>query len=418
MSRLPLEYRLLGALACTPRWALEIADAGSPLAGPFATDATRRLYETICAVAAADPRAGMLAVIEACAHGTAPEWNAASVTGLLEDGEPAFVSLAAVQSAAAACAEQHRRRKLMAAGRAFARDAESDPEAAEVALRETLTLAAPTKTVTRADHLDAALTLRREGHQPGTGLTTGLRQIDAITRPWRPGWLVVLGARPSVGKSTIAGQIAAHVAQQHGPVALVSLEMTAPEIGARLIRHLEAQQGYSDQQARDALAAAPLHLLPASRWSITRLETEVARLHARTPLRLLVVDYGQLLVGSDRKAPILQQHEEITGRLKALALRLACTVLVLAQLHREEADKTPGLGSFRSSGSYEQDADLALLLYRAKEAEQTPFGAPLPLVLDIAKHRHGPIGRALLEFDGEAFTFRDRLPTFAGGMAR
>ncbi len=341
MSRLPLEYRLLGALACTPRWALEIADAGSPLAGPFASDAARRLYETICAVAAADPRAGMLAVIEACTHGTAPEWNAASVTGLLEDGEPAFISLAAVQSAAAACAEQHRRRKLMAAGRAFARDVEADPEAAEVALRETLTLAAPTKTVTRADHLDAALTLRREGHQPGTGLTTGLRQIDAITRPWRPGWLVVPALAPCGNHHRWADRRpcrpAARTRGWSGP------RDDRPRNGRAPHPHLEAQHGHSDQQARDTLDAALLHLLPASRWSITRLETEVARLPPARR-RLLVVDYGNEHVGSDRKAPILQQHEEITGRLKALAPMAGLhRAHALAQPVREEADKTPGL---------------------------------------------------------------------------
>ncbi len=263
-------------------------------------------------------------------------------------------------------------------------------------------------------------------HRQGglSGLATGFPDFDKMTDGLRGGEMIVIAARPSMGKTSLAMNIAEHVAvEQQKPVAVFSLEMTSTSLVERMLfsrARMNLQSVRSGFMAgRDfpklvtaagKLSSAPLHIDDTPGLSILQLRARARRLHHQHGVKLIVIDYLQLLHSTSRRASDNRQQEiaEISGGVKALAKELNVPVIVLAQLNREmERDKNrkPRLSDLRESGAIEQDADLVGLLYKSNSGEddesvprEEVAGEGVPVNLLIAKQRNGPTGDVNLTF--------------------
>jgi replicative DNA helicase len=252
------------------------------------------------------------------------------------------------------------------------------------------------------------------------GLATGYPDFDRMTCGLRGGEMIVIAARPSVGKTSLAMNIAEHVAvDQQLPVGVFSLEMTAESLVERMIcsRAKVSVQGgrltESDfpkiSSASGKLALSKLHIDDTPALSILQLRAKARRMWQQFGIKLFIVDYLQLLHarGETRQ----QEITTISGGLKALAKELNVPVIVLSQLNREverEKGRKPRLADLRESGAIEQDADLAGLLYKAdpedrkkaakEEDDDAMAREVIPVNLLIAKQRNGPTGDVYLTF--------------------
>lgn len=256
-----------------------------------------------------------------------------------------------------------------------------------------------------------------------SGLPTGFNDLDRLTSGLHPGEMIVVAARPSVGKTSLAMNIAEHVAVDlRVPVGVFSLEMTAESLVMRLlcsrarVNLRSVREGFLAERdfpkltgAAGKLAGAPLFIDDTSGLSILQLRAKARRLAQQHGIKLFVVDYLQLLHSTSRRADNRQQEiSDISGGVKALAKELHVPVLVLSQLNRDVekrgAGESPRLSDLRESGAIEQDADLVGLLYRdtkGKEDEDAGRDADeeaLPIKLYIAKQRNGPTGDVNLTF--------------------
>lgn len=252
---------------------------------------------------------------------------------------------------------------------------------------------------------DAIAELRVRSSGERIGLPTGFVDLDRLTGGLRPGQLVVLGARPAMGKSAAALGMALHVARTAGPVLFVSAEMGAGELGTRVLagggvpsdRLLAGRLDDLDfarlEARRAELTGVPLMIDDSPGTTLLVIRGRARRQAARGGLALLVVDYLQL-IGAERRGTRREAEvAEISRGLKALARELSCPVLAVAQLNRGvelRADKRPVLADLRESGQLEQDADLVLLLHRP--AVYDLDADPRAAELIVAKHRNGPTG--------------------------
>jgi replicative DNA helicase len=259
------------------------------------------------------------------------------------------------------------------------------------------------------DHMEA---MHRNAGKT-TGVPTGLSDLDRLTGGLQPGDMVVVAARPSVGKTSLAMNIADHAAVECKlPVAVFSLEMTAKALAVRLVcararvNLKDVRDGLLSEHdfpklaaAAGKLANAPLYVDDSSGLSVGQLKAKARRLWQQHGVKLFVVDYLQLLHATGRKAENRQQEiTQISGGLKELAKETGVPVLVLSQLNRELEKRGPGerprLSDIRESGSVEQDADLVGLLYNNEddgEQEQRDRAA-VPVRIFVAKQRNGPTG--------------------------
>ncbi|MFM1768565.1 MAG: hypothetical protein RJA22_1094 [Verrucomicrobiota bacterium] len=253
-----------------------------------------------------------------------------------------------------------------------------------------------------------------------TGLGTGFTDLDKMTTGLQPGDMVVIAARPSMGKTSLAMNIAEHVAVDlRLPVGVFSLEMTAQSLVMRLlcsrarINLRNVTSGFLSERdlpriggVAQTLAAAPLFIDDTSGLSILQLRAKARRMFQQFQIKLFVIDYLQLLHSSSRKADNRQQEiADISNGVKQLAKDLNVPVIVLAQLNREmekEKNRKPRLSDLRESGSIEQDADLVAMLYREQrdddEGGPSPDQDAVPVNLLIAKQRNGPTGDVPLTF--------------------
>jgi len=257
-----------------------------------------------------------------------------------------------------------------------------------------------------------------EQKRPVTGLATGFPELDRYTRGLQPGSLVILGGRPSQGKSSLAAQIALHVAQEQH-VAFFSVEMSEQEQAFRILATLgqidghRLQCGQLGQRDYGRLTHAFTEMQALKLWidetgGLTPLQvrSRARRLKARAGLGLIVVDYLQLL--DHGRSESREQAVSQTARLlKRIAKELKVPVLALAQLSRQadqRADPRPRLSDLRESGSLEQDADLVLLIYRPPT--QDAMGPP-PAEVIIAKSRNGPTTTIPMRWLGEQYRFEE-----------
>ena len=303
----------------------------------------------------------------------------------------------------------------------------------------------------------AAKAYQRDGKL--SGLSTGLRDLDARMGGLQASDLIILAGRPGMGKTSLATNIAYNVAkawqgevQPDGSIASVnggivgffSLEMSAEQLATRIIAERSGipsssirRGGISESDfevLRDVsieLASLPFYVDETGGLSIAQLVARARRLKRQRGLDLLVIDYIQLLQGSAKRASEgrVQEITEITTSLKALAKELAVPIIALSQLSRQvenREDKRPQLSDLRESGSIEQDADVVLFVYReeyylaAKEPrpnteEHAKWMADMAMMhgkaeVIIGKQRHGPTGTVSLQFDASVTRFGDLAP--------
>jgi replicative DNA helicase len=376
----------------------------------------------------------------------------------------------------------HLRRQLIAIGEdtvnnAYKHDLEEDAarqiEAAETKLFDLATTGQhegsfqPFKTALSKAITLAEAAFKRAGRT--TGVSTGFTDLDKLLGGLHPSDLIVLAGRPSMGKTALATNIGFHAAASFRPtkapdgrtvaedgavVGFFSLEMSAEQLATRILSE-ESQVG-SDRirrgdvshadferfvQASQRLASVPFFIDDTPALTIGGLRTRARRLMRQQGLGLVIVDYLQLLRGSDAENRV-QEISEITRGLKALAKDLNVPVLALSQLSRnveQREDKRPMLADLRESGSIEQDADVVMFVFREEYylARKEPtkiehdddrafneayekWANRLQEVhgtaeIIIGKQRHGPVGKVTLRFDGETTRFEnfapgDRLP--------
>ena len=259
------------------------------------------------------------------------------------------------------------------------------------------------------------LTKLYEDKEMITGVPTGFTDLDRMTSGFQPGDLVLLAARPSMGKTALALNVAEHVALRKSlPVGIFSLEMSKQQLLMRflcaesLVDAHKVRTGYIGKddfrQLIDALALvtrAPLYIDDSSSLTIMEMRAKARRLKAEHGLSLLIVDYLQLMSGYGRVENRVQEISGISRGLKALAKELEVPVIALSQLSRapeqRQGDHRPQLSDLRESGSIEQDADVVLFIYREevyKRDEENEGKADLI----ISKQRNGPIGLVKLAF--------------------
>jgi len=254
-----------------------------------------------------------------------------------------------------------------------------------------------------------------------TGIATGFGDFDKMTTGLHGGEMIVVAARPSIGKTSLAMNIAEHVALElKQPVGVFSLEMTADQLILRMlcsrarVNLRNVRDGFLAERdfpklsgAAGKMANAPLYIDDTGGLAILQLRAKARRMWQQYGIKLFVIDYLQLLHSPSRRAENRQQEiAEISGGIKALAKELDVPIIVLSQLNRELEKRGPGerprLSDLRESGAIEQDADLVGLLYReVKDGEDDADAAlreALAVKLFIAKQRNGPTGDVDLTF--------------------
>ena len=252
-----------------------------------------------------------------------------------------------------------------------------------------------------------------------TGVASGFKDLDSLTWGFQRAEMIVLAARPSMGKTSLAlnmAEAAAMPRKGEGVATLIfSLEMSAAQLALRMLcsrarinmkllrEGLLSKQG--DDQAKiitaaDEFSKSPLFIDDSSHLSIMELRAKARRVHARHKLGFIIIDYLQLLSPTDPRVPREQQVAEASRGLKALAKELNLPVLVLSQLNRasEKENRAPRLADLRESGSIEQDADVVLMLARPKDADEKFQVASDSAELIVAKQRNGPVGELKLTF--------------------
>jgi replicative DNA helicase len=252
------------------------------------------------------------------------------------------------------------------------------------------------------------------------GTTSGFKDLDGMTGGFVPGNLIVLAARPGMGKSALVTNIAENAAlQAEKPVALFSLEMSEAEIAQRLvasqasIKGEDLRRGRVDEQrwpkilaACQKLAAAPLYIDDTSDLGTTEIRAKARRLHQQSSdgLGLVIVDYLQLMRAPPRVENRVQQVGEMSRGLKLLAKELNVPVIALSQLSRapeQRTDKRPMLSDLRESGNVEQDSDLVMFIYRDEYYHGDESEEPGVAEIILSKHRNGALGTVRLTFRGE-----------------
>ncbi|MEA2440958.1 MAG: replicative helicase, partial [Thermoleophilaceae bacterium] len=271
------------------------------------------------------------------------------------------------------------------------------------------------------DELDKLERISREGIAM-TGTPTGFTDLDELTGGLQPGNLVVLAARPSMGKSALVINIAENAAVEHDkPVALFSLEMSETELAQRFIASQSKLNGDDLRKGRvrpdrwpkvvkatEKLASSPLFIDDSSDVGILDLRAKARRLHARHELGLVIVDYLQLMRAENSSDSRVEQVGQISRGLKMLARELKVPVIAVSQLSRAVESRNPPkpmLSDLRESGQIEQDADLVMFIYR-DEYYNRDSERPGEADILVAKHRNGPVGDVVL-------TFLSRYPKFA-----
>jgi replicative DNA helicase len=248
-----------------------------------------------------------------------------------------------------------------------------------------------------------------------TGTPSGFRDLDRITSGFQPGNLIIVAARPSMGKSALALCMAANVAVRYEiPVALFTLEMSKTEVTQRLMcseAKVESQRLRTGKLAPDdwprltaacdKLAKAPVYVDDTGSITMMELRSKARRLKSREPgLGLVIVDYLQLMTSGTNPENRVQEVSQISRQLKVLARDLDVPILALSQLSRaveQRHDKRPILSDLRESGSIEQDSDVVMFIYRDEYYNEESDQQGLAEV-HVAKHRNGPTGSEKLSF--------------------
>ena len=268
------------------------------------------------------------------------------------------------------------------------------------------------------------LQARVDGGDSLTGVDTGYARLNDMTAGFQASDLIIVAARPSVGKTALALNFCLHAAKQGVPVGVFSLEMSREQLITRMMS-IEAKVALSKlrrydlndddwerlQTRLDGLAAAPIYIDDSAALTTLELRARARRLHAQHGLGLIVIDYLQLMRSARRTDSRELEISDISRSLKALAKELNVPVMALAQLNRkveERTDKRPMLSDLRESGAIEQDADVILFLYRDavyNKRDDNPRKCEAEVI--IGKQRNGPTGVCGLAYLAEYTAFEE-----------
>ena len=255
-----------------------------------------------------------------------------------------------------------------------------------------------------------------------TGLATGFRDLDRKLAGLQAANLVIVAARPSMGKSALASNIATNVAMDGGTVAMFSLEMSREEIVQRLlcsigrVDSMKLRTGQLGPQlwqkvvhAASRMYKAPIFIDDSGQLTVTDIRAKCRRLKRQHGLDLVIIDYLQLMTGSNRENR-QQEIAEISRSLKNLARELDIPIVAVSQLNRSleaREDKRPRLGDLRESGAIEQDSDVVMFIYRHEYYHPEAQDSKGLAEVIIAKHRAGSTGRVDMTFLPEFTLFAD-----------
>jgi replicative DNA helicase len=237
------------------------------------------------------------------------------------------------------------------------------------------------------------------------GISTGFADLDRVLCGLHPGQVAIVAGRPSMGKSTLATDIARHAAKANIPAAIFSLEMSKLEIVTRVLAaeskvplHVLRTGRLTDEdwgklaRCMGEVGEAPLFIDDSSNLNLAEIRAKARRLKQRHGLRLIVVDYLQLMSTPKRAESREREVAELSRGLKLLAKEVECPIIVVSQLNRgpeQRADKRPMMADLRESGSQEQDADIVILLHREDYYDKgSPRTGEADLI--VAKSRNGP----------------------------
>ncbi len=253
-------------------------------------------------------------------------------------------------------------------------------------------------------------------------IPTGFRELDELTNGLHPGQLVLIAARPALGKSTLALDIARSAAiKAKQPTVLFSLEMSRSEIAMRLLAAETSiflnkmrngtidQQGWTKITKKQAdLSESPLYIDDSPNLTLVEIRAKCRRMKQQHGLKLIVIDYLQLMSSGKRVESRQQEVSEFSRSLKLLAKELDVPVIALSQLNRgpeQRSDKKPQLSDLRESGSLEQDADIVILLHRDRHTDGGDANNNAELI--VAKHRNGATKTLTVLFEGAFSRFSD-----------
>jgi replicative DNA helicase len=258
-----------------------------------------------------------------------------------------------------------------------------------------------------------------------TGLSTGFKDLDRLTAGLQPSDLILVAARPSMGKTAFTLNIAQNVAiREKQPVAFFSLEMSKEQLVQRMlcaeamidasrlrIGQLEDKDWTNLIRGADRLSSAPIYIDDTAGINVVELRSKARRLKAEHGLKLVIIDYLQLMQGSSSRSSENRQQEisEISRSLKSLARELSVPVIALSQLSRgveARQVKKPMLSDLRESGSLEQDADIVAFLYRDDYYNPDTEKKNITEII-VAKHRNGPVDTVELFFHKQFTKFSD-----------
>ena len=266
-----------------------------------------------------------------------------------------------------------------------------------------------------------------KGEHALRGVPTGFHRLDNKLAGWQKSDLIILAARPSVGKTALALDFARRAALSGVPVGIFSLEMSKDQLVDRLLAahahvdlwklrtgKLNATGEFDDfsrlGEAMGELSQVPIYIDDKASNNVMGMRTMARRLQAEHGLGLLVIDYLQLMESSRYQDNRVQEVSDISRSLKKLAIELSVPILALSQLNRSiemRTDQRPKLSDLRESGSIEQDADIVMFLHRERLEEGAERPETIDIDLLIEKHRNGPTGDVPLHFHGRNVTFSE-----------
>jgi len=262
----------------------------------------------------------------------------------------------------------------------------------------------------------------------GEGVKTGFKELDSLTNGLHPGNMIVLAARPAVGKSTLGLDIARYASIHKGDTSVIfSLEMSRSEITMRMLsaearvalNNIRAGTLNDEEWARLArrmgeISEAPLFIDDSPNLSLMEIRAKARRLKQRHDLKLIVIDYLQLMTSGKRVENRQQEVSEFSRQLKLLAKELNVPIIAISQLNRspeQRSDKKPMLSDLRESGSIEQDADVVILLHRDDLYDNQNRSGEADLI--VAKHRNGPTRTITVSAQLHFARFVDMPPTYS-----
>jgi replicative DNA helicase len=262
----------------------------------------------------------------------------------------------------------------------------------------------------------------------GEGVKSGFKDLDTLTNGFHAGNMIVLAARPAVGKSTLGLDIARHAAIHNGDAAVIfSLEMSRSEITMRMLsaearvalNNIRSGALTDEEWGRLAkrmgeISDAPLFIDDSANLSLMEIRAKARRLKQRHNLKLIIIDYLQLMTAGKRVENRQQEVSELSRNLKLLAKELDVPVIAISQLNRspeQRADKKPMLSDLRESGSIEQDADVVILLHRDDMYDGANRSGEADLI--VAKHRNGPTRTITVSAQLHFSRFTDMAPSYS-----